>query len=170
MRRLGTGWLWRFVIPSHLSWGFSCLSRDLGRSGKLSLKNCTAEWCQTETTLSWICSTLVITTRSMEARIQEITTEWHRKVDHHPVCERNLHKLLLTSGFILVECRMPEIGSRDDKHVYVWQKVATLFVRNVSVASLLITGGGRFSQIWTFLGFWKLEFSVAVQGKRLFLK
>ena len=155
MRRLGTGWLWRFVIPSHLSWGFSCLSRDLGRSGKLSLKNCTAEWCQTETTLSWICSTLVITTRSMEARIQEITTEWHRKVDHHPVCERNLHKLLLTSGFILVECRMPEIGSRDDKHVYVWQKVATLFVRNVSVASLLITGGEgvvflRFGPFWGF--------------------
>jgi len=28
-----------------------------------------------------------------------------KKVDHHAVCEYNLHKLLLNNGFILVQCR-----------------------------------------------------------------
>ena len=28
-----------------------------------------------------------------------------KKVDHHAVCEHNLHKLLLNNDFMLVECR-----------------------------------------------------------------
>jgi len=27
-----------------------------------------------------------------------------KKVDHHAVCDHNLHKLLLNNGFIFVEC------------------------------------------------------------------
>ena len=51
------------------------------------------------------------------------------KVDHHADCEHNWRKLLLlNNGFILVECKIPEIGSGDDKDVIFF---AILVVLNI---------------------------------------
>jgi len=52
-----------------------------------------------------------------------------QKMGHHAVCERNLRKLLLNNGFILVECNyMPELEYRDDKELISF---AILFVLNI---------------------------------------
>jgi len=54
------------------------------------------------------CDTTYINHTVMVARKQHYTIYYRvaqKKAGHHAVCERNLHKLLLHNGFMLVELR-----------------------------------------------------------------